>query len=376
MSIESEDAIGQPRRRQPALIIMLLALAITGAVVTAVGIVTGIILLIRSDRTSWPQIILPVVLILLIGTLTCGFLLVAAYILRQLRQLLERARSLDERTTFLAEQSVNRQQGAAAAQPKLDAAELKNLLLELRETMLLPPEERTRRYERLVEREFQRWLAAAEQFVRAREFHRGREVLMALAERFGKDERIRQGEEQLERAAEAARANDIMLAARRIEDLMGLAKWEEAERVARELVDKYPVASEPAGLIVRVQRERALYAQRHRQRLHDEIQQFVHHRRWQEAAKAGKLFIETFPSGADTDALRAQIDTLVANADIQQRQELEQRLKDHVRQHQYWEALDLARRIINEHPLSPQANALRGQVARLEELARKQPPPQ
>ncbi len=46
-----------------------------------------------------------------------------------------------------------------------------------------------------------------------------------------------------------------------------------------------------------------------------------------------------------------------------------------VRRQQYWEALALARRMLTEYPLSPQANALRGQVPRLEELARRQPPP-
>ena len=66
---------------------------------------------------------------------------------------------------------------------------------------------------------------------------------------------------------------------------------------------------------------------------------------------------------------------LTANADIQSRQALEQQLKELVRQHQYWDALALARRIISEHPLSPQASALRGQLPRLEELARQSPAP-
>ena len=73
-----------------------------------------------------------------------------------------------------------------------------------------------------------------------------------------------------------------------------------------------------------------------------------------------------------TDALREQISTLEANADIETRQQLETQYKAHITQQNYWEALELARRIISDYPLSPQANVLRDQIPRLEELTQKQ----
>jgi hypothetical protein len=128
------------------------------------------------------------------------------------------------------------------------------------------------------------------------------------------------------------------------------------------------------GLVGRVRRERQIFEQRHRQRLHEEIQQFVHHRRWREAAHAANEFVNTFPTGPDSDALRAQMETLQANAEIETRQILERELKELLQQHRYWDALGLARRIIAEYPLSPQANALRRQIQRIEELARQHEP--
>jgi hypothetical protein len=167
---------------------------------------------------------------------------------------------------------------------------------------------------------------------------------------------------------------DIEIATRRISDLMTMARWEHAEQYARELTQKYPEATEPRQLHERVREERKLFDQRHRQRMHDEIQQFVNQRRWREAAGAADTFIQTFPTGLDTDALRQQIETLKANAEIEIRQQLERHIKEHIQRKDYWAALELARRIIAEYPFSPQANVLRMQLGRVEELARQQGP--
>ena len=74
----------------------------------------------------------------------------------------------------------------------------------------------------------------------------------------------------------------------------------------------------------------------------------------------------------DTDALRVELETLEANAEIQTRQQLEQQIKEHISRQEYWDALAIARRIMADFPFSPQANALRTQIPRLEELARTQ----
>jgi outer membrane protein assembly factor BamD (BamD/ComL family) len=124
------------------------------------------------------------------------------------------------------------------------------------------------------------------------------------------------------------------------------------------------------ALFQHVCRERQVFEQGHRGRLHEEIQQLVRQRRWQEAAQAARQFIATFPTGPDTEALRVQLETLEANAEIQTRQQLESQIKEHIRRQEYWDALALARRIIADYPFSPQANALRNQLPRLEELAR------
>lgn len=377
MSLSSEESMVQPDRWHRFVAHLPAAFSIVVGILTVLGFVVGLVLAgsRQPEVAFWGGVIVSAAMLLVAGVGLSGLLLLAGTVLQQVSQLSDRTSSLDQRTAILAEQAVAQsQREAAGAQRRVDP-ELRTLLLELRETLLLPEPERQRRFERLVERELQRGLVSAEQMIISRDFHRARDVLVALRERFGTSDPLREAEERLERAAEITRAGDIAEISRRVEEQMAFTRWDEAEAIARELADKYPIAPEPAGLLIRVQRERKLFEQRNRQRLHDEIQQLVRERRWQQAAEAARKFVENFPTGADSDALRGQMETLQANADIQLRQQLEQQLKEFVRRQQYWEALALARRMLTEYPLSPQANALRGQVPRLEELARRQPPP-
>jgi hypothetical protein len=375
MSMQPEDTVGPFRGKNGALLDVLIALALLVGLATLIGLVAGIFLIVRKPPSPEAATLLALTTLLVMGLGSFGILLVILGLARPLRQAMEKLESLDQRAAVLAEHTVSRPaQSDATPQPRPELLEVTHLLAEIRENLLLPPDERDRRFRRLAERELLRGLALVEQFVNSRDFHRGRDALVALADRFSNDERIRQAGEKLERAAEAARITEIEQATHMMEHQIGLGQWQDAESIARELAAKYPASPEATGLVERVRRERQQYEQRYRQRLFEEIQQSVSQRRWRDAAEATRKFISNFPSGPDTDALRIQLETLDANADIQSRQELELQLKEFVRQQKYWDAVALARRIIAEHPLSPQANVLRAQIGRLEELAHRTEP--
>ncbi len=120
----------------------------------------------------------------------------------------------------------------------------------------------------------------------------------------------------------------------------------------------------------RIQEERQEFEKQNRQERHDQIQALVSSKDWIKALEAANQFLESYSTGEDAEAIREQIPTLEANAEIQTRQQIENQYKDYLAQQKYWEALSLARHLINEYPLSPQANALREQIGRVEELAR------
>lgn len=313
---------------------------------------------------------------LLIGVLTtCGLLIIGVIIYRQLDSLVEKMTAIDQQTAILAEQSMARTQAHTYAQSTtVNPVELRTLLERIYEVLLLPEQERADRYRAMVDREFGRRLAVIDHLISTHEFHQAREELTALSERFGQDRRLAEVADRLEKTANAALTNDVTRVTQFVRDVIAQGRWDEAERTVLELARKYPSATEPNALLERLRQEKKKFELLNRQRMHDEIQQFVNQKRWQEAHTAARKFIETFPAGPDTDALRGQLPTLEANSEIQARQTLERYIKQYIQKQQYWDALALARRILTEYPLSPQANALRGQIARLEELARRQAP--
>jgi hypothetical protein len=96
------------------------------------------------------------------------------------------------------------------------------------------------------------------------------------------------------------------------------------------------------------------------------VQSCVTGHHWDEALAGAREFLERFPSSVEAEALRAQIDTLKTNAEIQQRKQYETRFKELVHTHRYTEALRLARHVVGQFPDSPQAGALRAQIPALE----------
>lgn len=372
--VSPEYAYGD-RTSGRGFVYLLTGLGITAAAIGVAAVVATLVVFHRTGREFLGPEIPLLAVVLVVGLCGAAVAVAGVSIRGQMRRLGEQLGSLEQRTAIIAEQSVARgREQPPEPPPQMDPAELRAFLAEIRDILLLPQDQRVRRYQALVEAEYTRRLAAADRFIASRDFHRARAELTALTQRFEIDDRIRDARNRLEQAADEARAQDIAQAATRIQDLMGLARWDEAGHLARELADKYPAAGEAAALVERVARERRLFEQRHRQRMLDETQQLVHQRRWREAAESTRRFLEMFPNDIEAPPLREQLATLDANAEIQTRQQLEAQYKELIQQQRYWEAVGLANRIISEYPISPQANALRGQIGRLEELARRHEP--
>ncbi len=365
------DLFNRSSRWAPYAIVSIL---IAIGVLTLLALPTVILLVARQGSASGMEVL--AIVGLLVGVLAAfGLLIIGVILYRQIDALVEKLTAIDQQTAILAEQSMARTQAHTYAQSTtLNPAELRTLLEKIYEALLLPEQERTGRFRTIVEREFGRRVAVIDHLITTNEFHQAREELAALADRFGQDTRIGEITDRLEKAAESARAADTSRVAQFVKEVVAQGRWDEAERAVLELARKYPSAAEPAAFIERLRQEKKKFEMLNRQRMHEEIQQFVNQRRWQEAQAATRKFLDAFPTGADSDALRGQLPTLEANAEIQSRQTLERYIKQYIQKQQYWDALALARRILNEYPLSPQANALRGQIGRLEELARRQSP--
>jgi hypothetical protein len=372
MSAQSETSVDLFRRSSRWAPYFVVSVLVAIGLVTVLGLPAVVVVVVARQGGFTGTDLLGVVVLLVASLAAFGLLVVSIIVYRQIESLLEKMTAIDQQTAILAEQSMVRTQAHTYAQSAaVNPAEIRTLLEKIHEVLLLPEKERNARFRLLMDKEFARRLATVEHFITTNEFHQAREELGVLAERFGEDPRIREAAGKLEKVAEASKANDVSRVTRFIKESVAQGRWDESERVLMELGQKYPGATEPGALLERLRQERRKFELQNRQRMHDEIQQFVNERRWQEALAGTRKFVEAFPAGPDTDALRAQLPTLEANAEIQARQTLERYIKQYIQKQQYWDALALARRILADYPLSPQANALRGQIAKLEELARK-----
>jgi hypothetical protein len=247
--------------------------------------------------------------------------------------------------------------------------ELIKLTREVRDVSLLSEAERARR----VQVQGQALLAALQQEIPAllqnhqwfearRRIEQGRERFPGLAE-------WDHMEQQIEKMRGNVESRDVENATRQVNDLSALGAWERAAGVVTELAERHPNSPKVQELVRRVsiQRERADAEQR--ARLMAQAQEAVNLREWNKALTLSNDLLRRFPRSPEAEALRQQLPTLTENAEIQTRQQMESDFREQMKQRRYETALRLANELIERYPSSPQAEALRGQLPRLEEIA-------
>ncbi len=247
-----------------------------------------------------------------------------------------------------------------------------SLLDDIRENSLLSDEQRHAKLKRVAEQKRQDLLAELQSLLQRKEFHRATMVLSELIKKFGRDEQTESLEASIEESRVRAEAEEIAATIKETEDLMSTGAWERARLTAQELLNKHPDLSEAEELAQRVEREQRLFEEEQRNRMRAEIQRHSSRREWRQALSIARALTERYPDSTEAEAVRAQLETLEANAEIEERHHLETQIKDLIRRHRFDEALHLARRVVADYPRSPQAEVLRGQLEALEERAAEQ----
>jgi len=175
---------------------------------------------------------------------------------------------------------------------------------------------------------------------------------------------------RLEEARAQAQSREIAEAGKRVEDLMSLSDFDAADAVLRPLLSKYPSASEVSALAERVAREREAFVKEQRLRLFQRVDKEAAARHWRSALSAAQELLKAYPGTPEADGVQAQLETIRENARIEQVREIRDRIGDLIGRRRFEEALKLAQHVILEYPDTAAADQLRGQLARLKELAR------
>lgn len=247
--------------------------------------------------------------------------------------------------------------------------EIVTLLEDIRDNSLLCDDERQEKKLRFADEEIQNVAVRIRALTTDGDYAQARELVSSMLRRFPHDERVQELSTQVEENRERHESDDVRSCTQQVDDLISISAWGRARELAEQLRLRHPDAIEARQLLLRIEREHRLFEEEQRRRMNAEVQRFVTRRRWEEALAAARVFIERFPGCDESEALLMEIPTLKTNAEIDARQHLEAKIMDYARHGRYMEAVDLAKKVIAQFPDSPQAEALRKQLARLEELA-------
>lgn len=372
MDFESPTETNVPSDAPPTLYYVLQAFAAALGLLTVVAALIGLADLSRQGG-SLGVTLLAVAALLVLGLATVGLLIGLAAVVRGVAAFAA-AQTRVERTVArlasgVAPAASSAPPSAPAPPSSGDSAALESIhrvLEEVRDNILLTDEERRTKHQRLVAIERRERTLQIQQAVEGGHFQRARQLLLEFERRIGGDEDTKQLLEFIEAAAQRAEAEDVAAAARQCEELMSLTSWDRAIQIAEELIDRHPNALPARQLLARVQREKQVHQQEHRNRLFLTFQRHTANREWRAALQVARQLVEAYPDSIEAESIRAQKETLETNAEIEHRKQLEAQYKAQLDEHRYAEALALARDVIRLYPESPQAKVLREQIPYLE----------
>jgi hypothetical protein len=247
--------------------------------------------------------------------------------------------------------------------------ELIALMREVRDISLLDDEQRAKRLEAQGQEAMRQVEHEVPLLLREHNWVEARRLVQESRERFPSFPQWDGLEQQIEQMRSQLEARDLESATRQVNDLAALGAWTRAMDVVNELLERHPDSAQARELAKRARFEREKAEAEQRARLMAQAQEATSQRNWVAALQAANTILQRFPTSPEATALKLQIGTLRENVEIETRKRMEAEIRELVKQHRYGEALRIAYDLVEQYPHSPQAEALRDQLPRLEEMA-------
>lgn len=243
-------------------------------------------------------------------------------------------------------------------------------LREVRELTLLTDCERRDRLERLRHERRESLVKQAFDLVAARQWPQAERLVLAMEIEFPSDNEVARGRSYLNHARKLNEDEAVVRTLREVDELMSNSAWDQAHSKAQTLVDGFPENAQARSLLLRVQKEREAFRESTVHRMFDELRNDIDRRMWRRALLHGQHLLEKFPQHPRAEGVRKQLKTLQDNAEIEERQELEVRIQELIRDQRFDDAIELGEDVIRRYPMSPQAESLDTLLPRLRDLAR------
>ncbi|MBM4016759.1 MAG: tetratricopeptide repeat protein [Planctomycetes bacterium] len=247
--------------------------------------------------------------------------------------------------------------------------EVVSLLSEIMENTLLDDSEKATKRELAKKHRQQAMRREVEAFIKAGKYRDARERLEEFRLRYPESAAAAQMEAQLSEALRQHEHSEIANVTEQVQRYMGLGLWERAMELAKGLAEQFPENPDAAHLPETVQIEQAASRRQEQQRLFREVEHLVARKHWRQALRDAETLLENHPDSPEAQSLRGQIEDLRRNAAIEERKEWEARIAEHVQTGRHREAYALAMDLVEKYPDSPQADDIRRNLEQLKARA-------
>jgi len=357
----------------PSLPVLVVCLWVCAGVLAVGGFVCGIVrLVVAVEHRNLDALGVLASLGYFIGGLIAACALWAvSYIVRRLQHA-DLAQRIILSSSPAHEETAASNEGPVARPGPIDPDLAEQILTELSEintNLLMPNDEREAKRQRRQSEVTEKIVEEAEQAIAAGDFERAERLAERVAREFGDAARRNLLAERIAKAHVAAQAERIAAERHRIEELMSIASFRQAQELARELVEKYPDSPEPSVLLDRVMREADAFVAEHRKRLYGEVQRFAEARQWRAAFASAQRLLAEYPNSPEADKVALTMPTIQENTRIEDIRHLRDTLRDLIQRRRYGDAVRIAHDILARFPNTQVAAELRPQMERLEKLA-------
>jgi hypothetical protein len=237
----------------------------------------------------------------------------------------------------------------------------------LKELALLDDVQRQARGQMSKERRKLERLEEASVLIQHREWEQADALLTLLESLHPGDADVLARRNELDDARGAARETAWTQVVRQVEDMVALARFDDASTAVAVFRRAHPTHVDAAGLAARVIADRDAHVERTAAAMFNEIRTAIEARQWRMALDGAQRFLGQFPDHPRSERIRQQVRTIQKNAEIEERHEQEDRIRELAKSGRFAESADLCQDLLARFPDSPQAPSLRNLLPRLRE---------
>lgn len=263
--------------------------------------------------------------------------------------------------------------GQAITPSPVDAARIVQVLDEIRDISLMNESQRQHRLESLMSLRRQSAAAAIDLMIQESRWTDANATLQQALTVFGQGAELDAIGTKLAESAAAAERNALADLQRNVTDLLAREYWEQAVAHADAVQTQFPDSDTIRQFAQKLRADRATYIELTANQLYDQIKQGIEQRSWRQAMKMAQRLLAKCPGHPRAKTVEAQIAILGENADIEQRNAMEIRIREFAKANRFGEAIEVAEELVNAYPLSKQAQIANQLITRLRERLAEEP---